>query len=463
MNPIKKFQHLIIGKALSKTDDVFEKARIFVLYNFTVVFLVLNIPYLMQTLNEGNGVHIALAATSTIALSLVLVILSRSENITLAVYFYIFNHVSQNFCHYLINNGVIEVQGAIFFLICVLFAYLMLGRKWGLGFTIYSLIMIIAGTYNSNSGFKLFHFPASYAETDNVNLHYMVVVPFLLSVYLVSEFVKARKKAEVQIENQKKLLELKNEDILSSINYAKRIQQAILPNNENIQKGIPQSFILYKPRDIVSGDFYWFNETADNSYIMVVADCTGHGVPGAFMTVIGSNLLTQIITENKITKPSTIMVELDNHITATLKQEKQHHHIIQDGMDLSLLKVNRDKKEFIYTSAKRPAIFIRNGELQELKGSKNSLGGLKSGEKSFNEISMKYQDDDIIYLFTDGYIDQFGGEENKKFMIKRLRELLLQIHKLPMVEQKQKLNDAITKWIGKNEQTDDIQIMGIRF
>ena len=463
MNVLAKFQNLIIGKALSKTDDVFEKARIFVLFNFTVVFLLLNIPYLIQTLNKGNPIHITLAVLSTCGLSLVLAILSRSENITFAIYFYIINHTIQNVCHYFINNGVIEVQGTTFLILIVLFSYLMLGRKWGLVFTLFTAGLIIMGIYNENSGFKLFHIPASYAEIDNVNIHYMIVVPFLLNIYLVSEFVKARQKAEVQIDNQKKLLELKNEDIVSSINYAKRIQQAILPNDETIQRGIPLSFILYKPRDIVSGDFYWFSEIADNSYIMVVADCTGHGVPGAFMTVIGSNLLTQIITENKITTPSSIMVELDNHITATLKQEKKHNQIIQDGMDLSLLKVNRDKKEFIYTSAKRPAIFIRNGEMKELKGSKNSLGGLRSGEKIFDEIKVNYEEGDMIYLFTDGYIDQFGGEGNKKFMIKRLRELLIEINQLPMPEQKQRLDSAITKWVGNNEQTDDIQIMGIRF
>ncbi|MGZ4035784.1 MAG: PP2C family protein-serine/threonine phosphatase, partial [Bacteroidia bacterium] len=238
---------------------------------------------------------------------------------------------------------------------------------------------------------------------------------------------------------------------------------AILPSKETIQRGIPASFILYKPRDIVSGDFYWYSEIAGNSYIMVVADCTGHGVPGAFMTVIGSNLLNQIVNESKITAPSVIMTELDNHITTTLKQEKTHLHIIQDGMDLSMLKVNKDKKEFIYTSAKRPAIFIRKGELREFKGNKNSLGGLKSGEKIFDEVRMNYEEGDMIYLFTDGYIDQFGGAENKKFMIKRLRELLTEINGLSMDEQKQRLNNAINKWIGDNEQTDDIQIMGIRF
>jgi serine phosphatase RsbU (regulator of sigma subunit) len=285
----------------------------------------------------------------------------------------------------------------------------------------------------------------------------------------VREFVKARGKAERQISNQKILLqksnrelESKNEDIISSINYARRIQNAILPNDETIQRGIPGSFIFYQPRNIVSGDFYWFNETED-SYILVAADCTGHGVPGAFMTVIGSNLLTQIVSENQVTEPAKIMIQLDDHITSTLKQEKQHVQIVQDGMDLSLLKVNKSKREFIFTSAKRPAVFIRNGEIREFKGSKSSLGGLKSGDKKFEEIAINYEEGDMIYLFTDGYIDQFGGTENKKFMIRRLRELLLKIWQLPMQEQEKRISEAINGWIGNNEQTDDILLIGVRF
>ncbi|MFL5763489.1 MAG: PP2C family protein-serine/threonine phosphatase [Bacteroidia bacterium] len=462
MNPFAKFQDLIIGKALAYANDVFEKARIFVLFNFSVFFLVLNIPYMLHTFAEGNWLHITLAIMSTIGLGLVLVILSRSSKVKLAALFYLFNHLFQNLAHYCVNNGHIEAQGSLFFLLLVLFGYVMLGRKWGFSIAIFVATLLILGVLNENSGYLLFRFPPGYSETDQVSLHYMLIVPFMLNVYLVREFVKAHGKAEKQISDQKALLESKNEDIISSINYARRIQNAILPNDETVQRGIPNSFIFYQPRDIVSGDFYWFHEN-DDSYILVAADCTGHGVPGAFMTVIGSNLLTQIVSENEIREPAKIMTRLDDHITATLKQEKQHLGIVQDGMDLSLLKVDKIKKEFIFTSAKRPAIFIRNGEIREFKGSKSSLGGLKTGEKIFDETKLNYEAGDMIYLFTDGYIDQFGGSENKKFMIKRLREMLLQIWQLPMAEQEKKISEAINGWIGKHEQTDDILLIGIRF
>lgn len=265
------------------------------------------------------------------------------------------------------------------------------------------------------------------------------------------------------IESKTKELETKNKDITDSINYAKRIQYAVLPLEESIYRSIPLCFIVYKPRDIVSGDFFWFHEIDRDNYIIVCADCTGHGVPGALMTVIGSNLLNQIILETKIHSPSQILKELDARISATLKQQKLKDDVIHDGMDLALLKVNKSKSEFTYTSAKRPAIFVRDKQLSEFKGSKHTLGGFRSEEKVFDEITKTYQEDDVIYLFTDGYIDQFGGPENKKFMIRRFRDLLVSIHSKPIAEQKQKIESAISDWIGTNDQTDDIAVIGIRF
>lgn len=181
------------------------------------------------------------------------------------------------------------------------------------------------------------------------------------------------------------------------------------------------------------------------------------------MTVIGSNILSQIVKENKVTNPAEILIQLDQRINETLKQDNSRFSEVQDGMDLALIKVDKANKSFVFTSAKRPAIFIRDQKMSEFKGSKLSIGGMRSGEKKFEEITMDFQQDDVIYLFTDGYIDQFGGKENKKFMIKRFRELLLSINKLGMPEQKRKLDEAITAWIGNNEQTDDIQVIGIRF
>lgn len=161
--------------------------------------------------------------------------------------------------------------------------------------------------------------------------------------------------------------------------------------------------------------------------------------------------------------PSAILQELDKKINITLKQEQEGSISVQDGMDLSLIKVDKANKEFIFTSAKRPAIFIRDKQIQEFKGSKASLGGMRMGEKVFEEIKINFQKDDIIYFFTDGYPDQFGGERGKKYSSKRLKENLLSIHQLSMAEQKQKLENTIDTWKGTLEQVDDISIMGIQF
>lgn len=299
---------------------------------------------------------------------------------------------------------------------------------------------------------------------------FVTLIPFSLCVYVVFVFVRTNTQAEKQIRKQQIQLESSNlqleqqrRDVVSSINYARRIQSAVLPQDETIFRSIPLSFILYTPKDIVSGDFYWFHEIDRDSYIIACADCTGHGIPGALMTVIGNNLLNQSVIDNKITQPSKILTELDRLITLTLKQQKEHEHYVQDGMDLTLMKVDKSKKEAIISSAKRPVIFIHNKEVQEIKGSKFSLGGTISGCKVFHETTLNYLEDDIMYLFTDGYTDQFGGEKGKKFSSKRFKELLFEIHKLPMAEQRQKLETALEKWKGDLEQIDDILVTGIRF
>jgi len=266
-----------------------------------------------------------------------------------------------------------------------------------------------------------------------------------------------------RIEEKNKEIETKSKDITDSLNYAKRIQYAVLPHEETIYRNIPLSFIFYKPKDIVSGDFFWFHEINRDEYILVCADCTGHGVPGAFMTVIGSSLLNQLVIENKIYKPSEILFELDKQINFTLKQQKDSDLSVQDGMDLTLVHVNKLKKELIFTSAKRPVLLIRNKEIKEFKGSKFSLGGMRSGDKVFEEIIINYQEDDLLYMFTDGYADQFGGDKAKKFSSKRLRELLLEIHRLPMNDQKNRLSNNIVNWQGNLEQIDDMLVMGIKF
>ncbi len=265
------------------------------------------------------------------------------------------------------------------------------------------------------------------------------------------------------IETKNLEIEAKNKDITDSINYSKRIQTAVLPIDEVIQRSIPLYFVLYKPKDIVSGDFYWFHEISSDEYIIVCADCTGHGVPGALMTVIGSNILNQVIVENKVQQPSEILRELDQRMITTLKQQSERTMIVQDGMDCGLLHVNKKTKELVYAGAKRSAFFIRDGISQELKASKLSIGGLRSGEKKFEEVKINYQMDDMIYLYTDGFPDQFGGLKAKKYSTKRLKEDFSLMYAKPLAEQKNSLENKFESWRENTEQIDDVCVIGIKF
>ena len=372
------------------------------------------------------------------------------------------------------NPGIYEYGGGIYApdniwgVIVAAWVFLVADRISGIFWMAAGLILIWFFYYADANHFKDFRSDMEHLQGNHYFFNYFLAGIFLLliiSLYETSKrkFVKGLRDAKAEVDVQKKELEAQKQDIVSSINYAKRIQYAVLPQEETIYRSIPLSFILYKPKDIVSGDFFWFHEIDRDNYIIVCADCTGHGVPGAMMTVIGSNLLNQVVVDNKITQPSQIMLVLDNFINITLKQQKEHEHFVQDGMDLALLKVDKANKEFIFTSAKRPAIFIRDKQMQEFKGSKNSLGGMITDCKVFKEIKMNYQEDDIIYFYTDGFTDQFGGPKGKKFSSKQLKETLFGIHKLQMNDQKKQLDKTLDNWKSSLEQVDDILVMGIKF
>ncbi len=474
MNPLKRFKNYIIGDALAKTDDVFEKARIDLTYNITVFFLLLGLMYYGNLIAGHYTWLICIISFAVVSLPMVLVVLKKTGSVRLAGFFFVTEQLITGLFNEWIMNFHVGIDGGFWSMVVILFAFFVLGTKWGWIIASYSIFTIFLGLLNEQSGFSLFHFDIP-PEQVPPQLPFFIFVPLMICIYSIHHIVVTRRAAEEQIKSQKVQLELSNkeleaqkEDILGSITYAQRIQRAVLPSEEIITRSVPLSFILFKPRDIVSGDFYWFHETDDKNYILVMADCTGHGVPGAFMTVIGSSLLNQTVIENKITQPSKILLEIDHQINIMLKQGNTREQGVQDGMDLSLLRVNKSKKEFTFTSAKRPAVFIPAGaekpeDLIEIKGSKFSLGGMGMGEKQFEEITIPYHQDDIIYFFSDGYSDQFGGPKQKKFSVKRLKGLLYDIHKLSMNEQKQKLDKAIEDWKGGLEQIDDVCVIGIRF
>jgi serine phosphatase RsbU (regulator of sigma subunit) len=451
--------------------ETYMKGRFFV--GSTIVFFILSIlsvPYFLIYLPNENAKHPEMFLFNLIFIACIGLFLWGYKKFggrvflvnIIALFGFGSNSGTYDF------NGGIYSSDLVWGIIISAWIFLVANKWSGYFWMIASLAMICFFYYAEVKGLKDFLADNSKVQSSYFFFNYLLAGLFLLVVISLYESAKKRfvtelKDSKAEIEIQKKQLEVKNKDVTDSINYAQKIQYAVLPNEETIIRNIPLSMIVFKPRDIVSGDFYWFHEIDKDNYIIVCADCTGHGVPGAMMTVIGSNLLNQIVVGDKILTPSKILSLLDNHINKTLKQQKEHQHNVQDGMDLALLKVNKAGKEFSFTSAKRPAIFIRNSEMTDMKGSKHSLGGMISGEKEFKEIRMNYQEDDIIYMYTDGVTDQFGGEKGKKFGTKRLKENLLKVHRMQMNEQKRKLEQTIEEWKGSLEQVDDICLMGIKF
>lgn len=270
-----------------------------------------------------------------------------------------------------------------------------------------------------------------------------------------------------QIKKQKDLIEKTSEKLQSSINYAQRIQTALMADEILVKQDLPESFVFFKPRDQVSGDFFWFektqNEKGENLLIIAAVDCTGHGVPGAIVSVVGIQLLNAIVGAKGITDPGQILTELNTDLLKSLKYEETK---INDGMDMSLCTINLQQQKLFFAGAKSPLFFIENGELKIIKGDKIPIGGqnLRGEEKAFqtHEIELSGQGKQMFYLFSDGYPDQFGGAGKSKFMIKKFKNLLMEISSKPMMDQKYTLAKTIIEWQEEESQTDDMLVLGFR-
>jgi len=261
----------------------------------------------------------------------------------------------------------------------------------------------------------------------------------------------------LETEQQKRLIEEKNKDILDSITYAKRLQEAILPPISLIKKFFPQSFILYKPKDIVAGDFYWMERSGDN-ILIAAADCTGHGVPGALVSVVCSDALNRTLKEFRITNCGKILDKVTELVLETFEKSESN---VQDGMDISLCCINTKALEVQWSGANNPLWYIQNGEMHEVRADKQPIGKYINSHP-FHEHTIKLLKGDTIYLFTDGYADQFGGSKGKKFKDKQLQEVLLSNESSSMEEQKSILERKLDEWKGNLEQVDDILVIGIR-
>lgn len=277
------------------------------------------------------------------------------------------------------------------------------------------------------------------------------------------------------------------EELTDSIEYASRIQRALLPTEKLLNEEFPKHFILFKPRDIVSGDFYWMTKV-DKKVCVVAADCTGHGVPGAFMSMLGISFLNEIVNKLKITQSNQILDELRKHVMESLKQTGEAEDETKDGMDMALCVIDKEHKQIQYSGAYNPLYIVRpltDEEKNKIKkGEELELprGALHNDKYLLNQVNadkmpigisvknlepFKHNELDLkhgysIYLFSDGYVDQFGGAFGKKFMTKAFKKLLLEIQDTPMVEQGNILDDKLIEWMGDLDQVDDIIVIGLK-
>ena len=267
--------------------------------------------------------------------------------------------------------------------------------------------------------------------------------------------------ANKNLKKQKTILEVKNTHITESIRYAKSIQDSILGPTKTVESIFPDSFVFFKPKDIVSGDFYFFHEDKEkNIKIAISGDCTGHGVPAALMTTIGSNSLKQIIVQNKIYQPSQILTQLDKTLTETLSND-QNGHTIRDGIDISIVSVKENKLYF--AGAKNSLLYLpHNKPIQRIKGNKASVGNDGYKDKIFTDVEIDFNEGDKFYIYTDGFQDQMNEKTNKKYMTKKFRHFLESTGKeCNSYEQMNVLEEEFNGWKGSAEQTDDVLIIGI--
>ena len=285
------------------------------------------------------------------------------------------------------------------------------------------------------------------------------VIALLVTVQTYRNY-RRKVKTNQLLAKQKNEIEIQNKNLTVSINYAERIQTAMFPSNCVLSPVLFEYFILFKPLDIVSGDFYWFKKSKESIYI-AAADCTGHGVPGAFMSVLGLSFLNELVNNADSLNSNEVLSKLRDHIIKTLNQ-KNNNKNARDGMEMALFKLDLEKNILQFSGARRPLYLVRDQQLTELAGDKMPLGIYDDGRKPFTSREIEFRKNDIVYLFSDGYVDQVGGPDKKTFKSKKFKETILNNCQLPMIKQKEVLEATLNEWKSDMNQIDDILVIGIK-
>lgn len=447
---MKRLKNYFIGEYLAKTDDVFERAKIELLYSYSLAFFILGSLFYIHIIFLHLWLHVAVTSIAVVSLIAIPFILKYAHNLKLATWCYIVQQIMVSCGNILLEKGKADAATGFWVSLFILFAFFLSERKMGVVF----LIIMSAFSSAAAAISKNLTLPESGALS---NLPDSVILPFALIIIVVWMFIKTRSDAEKYVAKQKMIVEHQNKEVLDSITYAQRIQKAILPSHRLIESYLPKSFVVYLPKDIVSGDFYWV-EKKDNKVFFAVADCTGHGVPGAMMSVIGQNALNRVINEFGITKPNEILDKLSVLVEESFSKSGSD---VRDGMDISLCALDLTGKKLQYAGANNPVYVISKGELKEVKANKQPIGRFESRIPFMNH-ELELNEGDVVYVFSDGIADQFGGPEGKKYKYKRVKDLLLQNYNKTHSEQKNTIISEFVSWKGRNEQIDDVCLMGVK-
>ena len=279
------------------------------------------------------------------------------------------------------------------------------------------------------------------------------------AIILFARDITERLELKAKVSAQQAIVHQQNQDLLSSIRYAKRIQQAVLPSGDALQDLILGSFVLHRPKDIVSGDMHWFGER-DGRLVLIAADCTGHGVPGALLTLIGASIFQELVHERGLTRPSELLDNARTVLASTLGTDEEESGP-QDGMNAAVVSLDREARKLTYAGAFAPLVLVRQGELLEFKGDRMPVGHTSNEVKGFEQVEVELLPGDRIYLFSDGLQDQFGGPNGKRLRSSGLKQWLLETAMLPIDDQYQAISDRFRMWKGREEQVDDVLLIGV--
>lgn len=454
----KKFELYFIGDALLRSESPFSKMRVEFIYRFSL-FSMFTSSIFLYDLWIGHYYYVCFIQLSFLSSSgLMLLLIRKTKSYKASGFVWLLTCVLTTLFVMIMLGGNLSIIVSLWFMFNIVSIFIIMGTMWG-GITAAYYFAIIFFSLLVHKGIvPNVEIGVDFSRDRNLSLNmgFMeVLTPILLLFYILYSFISAQKRTQEIMNEQIKLVRKQKNEITDSIQYAKRIQSAILPPLNLLDSQLKDHFVLYQPKDIIAGDFYWLSHTK-GKILFAVADCTGHGVPGALVSVVCNNALNRSVREYELTKPGEI---LDKAREIVVQEFSKSDEDVKDGMDIALCSIEGQKLE--YAGAYNPLWIIRNGEIIETKANRQPVGK-QINPKPFTTFTIDLEKNDLIYLFSDGFVDQFGGEHGKKFKAKAFRELLLNIQNESIIKQKELIHDTFKNWKGDLDQIDDICILALR-